>query len=113
MIVCGSVAVNRAGTWLGKGAGYSDIEAALLAEAGLITAHTMIVTTGHPLQVLDEHIPETAHDFSVDLIVTTHEVIRCDPPRRPAALDWDQLPADKVAAIPVLAARSGEGPLVQ
>ncbi len=37
LVVCGSVAVNRAGARLGKGAGYSDIEMAILAEAGLLT----------------------------------------------------------------------------
>jgi 5-formyltetrahydrofolate cyclo-ligase len=37
IVVCGSVAVNRHGARLGKGAGYSDIEVALLQEAGLIS----------------------------------------------------------------------------
>jgi 5-formyltetrahydrofolate cyclo-ligase len=105
MVVCGSVAVNRDGIRLGKGAGYSDLEIALLAEAGLIGPATVIVTTVHPLQVLDEPIPEAGHDFSVDLIVTTRDVIRCVPPRRPVGLDWDLLPANMIAAIPVLAAR--------
>ena len=50
MVVCGSVAVNRQGARLGKGAGYSDIEVALLQEAGLIGPSTVIVTTVHPLQ---------------------------------------------------------------
>lgn len=104
MVVCGSVAVNRAGVRLGKGAGYSDIEVALLTEAGLITDRTVIVTTVHPLQVVDDDIPETSHDFSVDAIITTERVIPCSPRRRPAGLDWDQLPTDKIAAIPVLAA---------
>jgi 5-formyltetrahydrofolate cyclo-ligase len=105
MAVCGSVAVNRDGTRLGKGAGYSDLEMALLAEAGLIGPTTVIVTTVHPLQVLDEPIPEAGHDFSVDLIITTSDVIRCSPPRRPARLDWDQLPASMIAAIPILIGR--------
>lgn len=105
MAVCGSVAVNRDGARLGKGAGYSDLELALLAEARLIGPATVIATTVHPLQVLGDPIPEASHDFSVDLIVTTSEVIRCGPPRRPASLDWDQLPASMIAAIPVLAAR--------
>ena len=64
------------------------------------------MTTVHPLQVLDEAIPETGHDFSVDLIITTRDLIRCGPPRRPAGLDWDELPASMIAAIPVLAARA-------
>ena len=48
------MAVNRDGTRLGKGPGYSDLEVALLAEAGLIGPATVIVTTVHPLQVLDD-----------------------------------------------------------
>jgi 5-formyltetrahydrofolate cyclo-ligase len=106
MVVCGSVAVNQNGTRLGKGSGYSDIEVALLAEAGLISSRTLIVTTVHPLQVLDEPIPETGHDFSVDLIITTGDLIRSGPPRRPGGLEWDQLPATMITAIPVLAARA-------
>jgi 5-formyltetrahydrofolate cyclo-ligase len=104
LIVCGSVAVNRHGVRLGKGAGYSDIEVALLQEAGLISEQTTIVTTVHQLQVVDDELPETAHDFSVDIIVTPEEVIRCSNPGRPAGLLWDELPAEKVAAIPVLRA---------
>jgi len=106
MVVCGSVAVNRRGTRLGKGAGYSDIEVALLQEAGLIGPSTVIVTTVHPLQVIDEVMPETEHDFSVDLIVTPGGVIECEPQRRPSGLYWNHLTADKIAAIPVLAARA-------
>ncbi|TWP45946.1 5-formyltetrahydrofolate cyclo-ligase [Lentzea tibetensis] len=105
LIVCGSVAVNQRGVRLGKGAGYSDIEVALLQEAGLIGPGTTIVTTVHSLQVVDEDLPETAHDFSVDIIVTPEAVIRCGEPRRPRGLLWDDLPPEKIAAIPVLAAR--------
>lgn len=107
LVVCGSVAVNDRGTRLGKGAGYSDIEVALLHEAGLIGPHTMIVTTVHPLQVVDDELPETAHDFSVDLIVTPDMLIRCGPPRRPRGVDWSVLSEDQIAAIPVLAAPAG------
>src|SRR5690606_6369057 len=82
LIICGSVAVNRQGVRLGKGAGYSDIEVALLQEAGLIGPSTTIVTTVHSLQVVGDELPETKHDFSVDLIVTPDEVIECGPPRR-------------------------------
>lgn len=106
IVVCGSVAVNRRGTRLGKGAGYSDIEVALLQEAGRIGPSTVIVTTVHPLQVIDEPIPETEHDFSVDLIVTPDEVIQCEPQRRPTGLYWNTLTPAKIAAIPALAARA-------
>ena len=106
IVVCGSVAVNRRGTRLGKGGGYSDIAVALLQEAGRIGPSTVIVTTVHPLQVVDDAMPETEHDFSVDLIVTPDEVIECEPQRRPTGLYWNNLTAAKIAAIPVLAARA-------
>src|SRR4051794_15844523 len=70
LVVAGTVAVNRAGVRVGKGGGYSDLELGLLVEAGLVDNATTIVTTVHPLQVLDEELPETAHDFRVDIVVT-------------------------------------------
>ncbi|MGH3833431.1 MAG: 5-formyltetrahydrofolate cyclo-ligase [Pseudonocardiaceae bacterium] len=105
LIICGSVAVNRRGVRLGKGAGYSDIEVALLQEANLIGPNTTIVTTVHSLQVVDDELPETGHDFRVDVIVTPDDVIMCGAPRRPPGLVWSDLSAEKIAAIPVLAAR--------
>lgn len=107
LIVCGSVAVNRRGVRLGKGAGYSDIEVALLQEAGLIGPNTTIVTTVHSLQIVDDELPETEHDFSVDVIVTPVDVITCDTPRRPPGLIWTDLSPERIAAIPVLVARHG------
>lgn len=104
LVVCGSVAVNRDGVRIGKGAGYSDIEVALLAEAGLIGPRTVIVTTVHPLQVLDEPLPHSEHDFTVDYLITPDEIIPCGPPHRPTGLVWTILDADKIAGIPVLAA---------
>jgi 5-formyltetrahydrofolate cyclo-ligase len=105
-LVCGSVACNFHGARLGKGAGYSDIELALLAEAGLVSEQTVIVTTVHDLQVLDEDLPEQDHDFRVDLIVTPTRVIQCGRPRRPGGIDWALLSPAQVAAIPVLARRA-------
>jgi 5-formyltetrahydrofolate cyclo-ligase len=73
LVVCGSVAVNRQGARIGKGGGFSDLEVAFLVEAGVIRPDTVLATTVHPLQVVDEPIPETIHDFRVDLIVTPDE----------------------------------------
>ena len=104
LIVCGSVAVNRKGARIGKGGGYSDLEFALAAEAGLITKHTVIITTVHALQVLDEELPMTAHDIPLDAIVTPGETILCKPPyKRPKGIYRGMLPAEKRAEIPVLA----------
>ncbi|MGW6022155.1 5-formyltetrahydrofolate cyclo-ligase [Streptomyces sp. NPDC055099] len=105
IVVCGSVAVNRSGARIGKGAGYSDLEVALLVEAGLVTEKTIIVAPVHELQVIEDDIPETEHDFSVDYIVTPDQVIHCPDRRRPPGLVWDDLTPEKIAAIPVLAQR--------
>ncbi|MEU0794883.1 5-formyltetrahydrofolate cyclo-ligase [Amycolatopsis sp. NPDC005961] len=105
IVVCGTVAVDRRGVRIGKGAGFSDIEMGLLAEVGLLGPHTTIVTTVHQLQVVDDELPETEHDFRVDLIVTPDEVIRCEPSPRPPGIIWEHLSAEKVRSIPVLAAQ--------
>ncbi len=102
LVVCGTVAVSPSGARIGKGGGFSDIEVALLTEAGLIRPETVIVTTVHDLQVLDEELPETEHDFSVDVIITPTQVIACGPPRRPRGLYWDHLDPGKISAIPAL-----------
>lgn len=104
LIVCGTVAVNRQGVRIGKGAGYSDIEVALLAEAGLISDGTTIVTTVHSLQVLDEELPHDRHDFTVDYIVTPDEVIPCHNRYRPPGIVWENIQPEQIAAIPVLGA---------
>jgi 5-formyltetrahydrofolate cyclo-ligase len=104
LVICGSVAVNRQGARVGKGGGFSDLEFALLVEAGLIGKPTVLATTVHPLQVLDEALPETTHDFRLDLIVAGEEVITCRHTQRPPGILWDHLDTAKVAAIPALAA---------
>jgi 5-formyltetrahydrofolate cyclo-ligase len=104
LIVCGTVAVNREGVRIGKGGGFSDLEFALLVERGLVGPETTIATTVHQLQLLDEKLPETAHDFRVDVIVTPSSVVRTPSRRRPPGLFWDHLDAEKRAAIPVLRA---------
>jgi 5-formyltetrahydrofolate cyclo-ligase len=105
LVVCGSVAVNREGARVGKGVGFSDLEFALLVEAGLIGPDTVVATTVHPLQLLTEALPETAHDFRLDLIIAGEEVITCRRSRRPQGILWDHLDAAKIAAIPALAAQ--------
>jgi 5-formyltetrahydrofolate cyclo-ligase len=109
LVVCGTVAVNRDGVRVGKGGGYSDLELGLLVEAGLVGEQTTIATTVHPLQLLDEELPETEHDFRVDLVVTPDEALRPPARHRPPGILWSHLSPEKIAAIPVLASRSGSG----
>jgi 5-formyltetrahydrofolate cyclo-ligase len=106
LIVCGSVVVNAEGVRIGKGGGYADIEYALLAELGLVSEQTLIATTVHDLQVLAQPLPDTAHDFRVDVIVTPTRVLRCPRGPRPSGIVWNELDAAQIAAIPALAARA-------
>ena len=102
LIVAGTVAVNRRGVRVGKGGGFSDIEFALLVQAGLVDTRTTIATTVHQLQVVDSDLPEADHDFRVDLIVTADEVIRTRRAKRPEGILWQDLDPEKLASIPVL-----------
>ena len=104
LVVCGSVAVNRQGARIGKGGGFSDLEVAFLVEAGVIRPDTILATTVHPLQVVDEPLPETIHDFRVDLIVTWDETLWCAEPHRPPGILWEHLQQDKISEVPALAA---------
>jgi 5-formyltetrahydrofolate cyclo-ligase len=105
LVVCGTVGVNRDGVRIGKGGGFSDIEFALLVEAGLVDARTILATTVHPLQVVEGDLPETEHDFRVDLIVTPDDVVRTKRRKRPRGIIWSDLDDAKIAEIPVLARR--------
>lgn len=105
VVVLGSVAVNRDGARIGKGAGYSDLEFALLTEAGLVGPGTLVATTVHSLQVIDTPIPVTDHDVKVDLVITPDEVIECTAPYRPKGIFWEHLDPAKIAAIPALQSR--------
>ncbi|HET6203058.1 MAG TPA: 5-formyltetrahydrofolate cyclo-ligase [Planctomycetota bacterium] len=108
LVVAGSVAVNRAGARLGKGGGYSDLEFALGLEFGFLRRDTPVVTTVHPLQIVDEEIPMRPHDLPVDWIVTPEEAIatRTSLPKPPGVLE-EWLEPEKRAAIPVLSKRRG------
>lgn len=103
LVVCGSVAVNRQGARVGKGGGFSDLEFALLTERKMIGRRTPIVTSVHPLQVIDEEIPMSGHDIPLSAIITPSEVIEIEPQfPRPKGIDWRLLPHEKINEIPVL-----------
>ncbi len=87
LVVTGCVAVGKDGARLGKGGGFSDLEFALAAAAGLVDRRTVVVTTVHDAQVVPAGtIPTTPHDMHVDLVATPGGVLRCPPrPGPPAA----------------------------
>ena len=103
LILCGSVAVNLKGARIGKGGGFSDLEYALLAEAGTVSEKTTVVTTVHPIQILRENLPVTAHDIPVDLIATPRAAIDVERAyKRPTGILWDHLQPPQIHEIPVL-----------
>jgi 5-formyltetrahydrofolate cyclo-ligase len=105
----GSVAASPDGARLGKGGGFADLEFALATAAGLIGPGTVCVTTVHELQVRPTGaIPVTGHDVPLDFIVTPERVIDCRPrhgPQQAAAIRWEDLTEEKIAAIPLLSAQ--------
>ncbi len=106
LIVCGSVAVNRRGARVGKGGGYSDLEFALLTEEKKIGSKTPIVTSVHPLQLVDEEIPMTEHDIPLTAIITPQEIIAVESLfAKPKGIYWNMLPKEKIDEIPVLKAK--------
>jgi 5-formyltetrahydrofolate cyclo-ligase len=105
LVVTGCVAVDGSGARLGKGGGFSDLEFAVAAEAGLVDVRTIVVTTVHERQVLPSGtVPMTGHDLHVDVIVTPERVVRCARPKRWTLphLRWEDLTEEKIAAIPLL-----------
>jgi 5-formyltetrahydrofolate cyclo-ligase len=103
LVLTGSVAVNLKGARLGKGGGFSDLEWALLAEAGRIDRRTVVATTVHPIQILRENLLMTGHDIPVNLVATARAVIEVDGAySRPARILWDHLQPPQIHEIPVL-----------
>ena len=102
LIVCGAVAVATGGARLGKGGGFSDLEYALARTLGLVNEDTPILTTVHPIQVLDDTIPMTRHDIPLDYVATSEGVIRCGGAySRPKGIYWDEV-GSKLEGVPIL-----------
>jgi 5-formyltetrahydrofolate cyclo-ligase len=104
LVVTGCVAAGEDGARLGKGGGFSDLELALAAAAGLVDAKTVVVTTVHDVQVQPPGvIPTARHDIHVDMIVTPTRVVKCRRGRsRLPKLDPALLTPEKIASIPLL-----------
>jgi len=103
LIIAGSVAVNRRGQRIGKGGGFSDLEYAIGRTFGFITGETPILTTVHPLQILEKEFPWKPHDIPVDFIVTPEEIIETNTKiKRPSGILPEFLTDEKIGKIPIL-----------
>ena len=102
LIVEGSVAVDRKGGRLGKGGGFGDLEFAILRELRAAHEDTPIVTTVHPIQIVDE-VPMSKYDMSIDFIVTLGLIIRAQRVKsKPSGTFWEFLPADALKLMPII-----------
>ena len=88
----------------GRKVAATELPSVDLVEAGVLRPNTVLATTVHPLQVVDEPLPEAIHDFRVDLIVTPDEAVWCTEPHRPPGILWKHLDQNKIASVPALAA---------
>ncbi len=106
LVISGSVAVNSQGVRIGKGGGFADLEYGLASAAGVVKPGTPVISTVHPMQLLDEDLPWTQHDVPLDIVVTTEAVIRCDNDHerlpRPKGIYWEDLNERKIRSIPLL-----------
>jgi 5-formyltetrahydrofolate cyclo-ligase len=76
LAIVGCVAVTRNGGRTGKGAGFADLELAMLKAFGLVRDEIAIATTVHPLQIVqDSRLPMQPHDWVLNWIVTPEAVI--------------------------------------
>lgn len=104
LVLSGSVAVNRQGVRIGKGGGFADLEFALAVAAGIVRPDTPVISTVHPMQVLEEELPNTRHDVPLDYVVTPLETIHCSGKGapRPGGIYWEDLDDEKISEIPLL-----------
>ncbi|XP_062202183.1 5-formyltetrahydrofolate cyclo-ligase-like protein COG0212 isoform X2 [Phragmites australis] len=106
LIVIGSVAVDpNSGARLGKGEGFAELEYGMLRYMGAIDDSTMIVTTVHDKQLVDDIPVEKllVHDVPVDIICTPTQVIftKTTIPK-PQGIYWEKLSPEKLGQIRIL-----------
>ena len=76
LAIVGCVAASNAGGRTGKGAGFADLELAMLKYFGLIKENMAIATTIHEAQLVNpEVLPLEPHDWSLDWVCTPTRAI--------------------------------------
>lgn len=104
LVVVGSVAATNAGGRTGKGAGFADLELALLQQFNLLKPNTQIVTTIHPLQLVDAaQLPVEPHDWPLDWVVMPEGAIATHHTfPKPTGINWAAVQPDQYRKIPIL-----------
>ncbi|MEM2875057.1 MAG: 5-formyltetrahydrofolate cyclo-ligase [Candidatus Hadarchaeales archaeon] len=100
LIVEGSVAVDVLGGRVGKGAGWGDLEYAILRESGAADDEVKVATTVHDIQVVEEAIPMEPHDMPVDIVLTpTRTLMTSRAHPKPRGISWEKLEGDRLALV--------------
>lgn len=104
LVVVGCVAATPTGGRTGKGAGFADLELAMLQHFDRLQTHTNIVTTLHDAQVVEPTaLPLESHDWSLDWICTpTRAIATHHQHPRPQGLDWQNIKDQQWQSIPSL-----------
>lgn len=105
LAIVGCVAASTAGGRTGKGAGFADLELAMLQQFDLIHAKMAIATTIHEEQLVPpEALPLEPHDWPLDWICTAIRAIATNHNHpQPTGLDWDKIQPQQLKSIPILA----------
>ncbi|XP_063992358.1 uncharacterized protein Lost [Diachasmimorpha longicaudata] len=105
LVVMGAVCVSRLGHRIGKGQGFADLEFAIMMRMGAVDENTVVVTTVHDCQVVDE-LPVRLfekHDVPVDIIITpTQTIYVTERLRKPEGIFWDLLTMRRIKSIRIL-----------
>ncbi len=103
-VVVGCVAVTRAGGRTGKGGGFADLELGIFRELGKLRVSTVIATTVHSSQVVeDDGLPMMGHDSALNYVATEKELINTATAfAQPAGVDWERVQPDQYENIPFL-----------
>jgi hypothetical protein len=105
LVILGSICVNEAGYRIGDGEGFADLEYAILSKMKAVNENTVIVTTVHDCQILN-NLPNNLfnqYDVPVDIIVTPTQTIVINPRfKKPTEIIWSAISKRKLAAIPIL-----------
>ncbi|XP_011312360.1 5-formyltetrahydrofolate cyclo-ligase-like protein COG0212 isoform X1 [Fopius arisanus] len=105
LVVMGTLCVNRLGHRIGKGEGFSDLEFAMMMRMGAINQNTVVVTTVHDCQIVDDLPPGLVekHDVPVDIIVTpTQTIFVTERLRKPDEIFWDILTMRRIKSMQIL-----------
>lgn len=105
LVIIGSIAVGKDGRRIGNENGFNDLELGILTHIGAITDKTLIVTTVHDDQIVDDIRSDIFEkfDYPVDVIVTPTQVIKIEKRlHRPEGIYWELLKERRVNASPTL-----------